>query len=60
WSLSGVVDTRKESLPNNITPEYALRYVVINFLRGISPVKGIKVIDTFLSQFKRPQTKNIN
>lgn len=60
WSLSGVVDTRKASLPNNITPEYALRYVVINFLRGISTVKGIKVIDTFLSQFKRPQTKNIN
>ncbi len=60
WSLSGVVDTRRASLPNNITPEYALRYVVINFLRGISTVKGIKVIDTFLSQFKRPQTKNIN
>ncbi len=60
WSLSGVVDTRRASLPSNITPEYALRYVVINFLRGISTVKGIKVIDTFLSQFKRPQTKNIN
>lgn len=60
WSLSGVVDTRRASLPNNITPEYALRYVVINFLRGISTVKGIKVIDAFLSQFKRPQTKNIN
>lgn len=60
WSLSGVVDTRRASLPSNITPEYALRYVVINFLRGISTVKGIKVIDAFLSQFKRPQTKNIN
>lgn len=60
WSLSGVVDNRGANLPDNITPEYALRYVLINFLRGISTVKGIKVIDTFLSQFKRPQTKNIN
>lgn len=60
WSLSGVVETRKASLPHNITPEYALRYVVINFLRGISTVKGIEVIDTFLSKFKRPQSVKVN
>ena len=60
WSLSGVVDTRKASLPNNITPEYALRYVVINFLRGISTVKGMEFIDAFLSKFKKPQTEKIN
>lgn len=60
WSLSGVVDTRRASLPSNITPEYALRYVVINFLRGISTVKGMEYIDTFLSKFKKPQTEKIN
>jgi AcrR family transcriptional regulator len=60
WSLSGVVDTRQATLPSNITPEYALRYVVINFLRGISTVKGMEIIDTFLSKFKKPQTPKIN
>lgn len=60
WSLSSVVDTRRASLPSNITPEYALRYVVINFLRGISTVKGMEVIDTFLGKFKKPQTEKIN
>lgn len=60
WSLSGVVDTRRASLPSNITPEYALRYVVINFLRGISTVKGMEVIDTFLGKFRKPQTEKIN
>lgn len=60
WSLSGVVDSRRASLPNNITPEYALRYVVINFLRGISTVKGIEVIDTFLGKFRKPQIEKIN
>ncbi len=60
WSLSGVVDTRRASLPSNITPEYALRYVVINFLRGISTVKGIEVIDSFLAKFKRPEPTMAN
>ena len=60
WSLSGVVETRRASLPNNITPEYALRYVVINFLRGISTVKGIEVIDSFLGKFERPQPVKVN
>lgn len=60
WSLSGVVETRKASLPHNITPEYALRYVVINFLRGISTVKGIEVIDSFLAKFKRPEPTMAN
>lgn len=60
WSLSGVVGSRASRLPDNITPEYALRYVVINFLRGISTVKGMEFIDKFLSQFKRPQSAKIN
>lgn len=60
WSLSGVVDSRAATLPNNITPEYALRYVVINFLRGISTVKGVEVIDTFLAKFRPQQTVKIN
>ena len=60
WSLSGIVETRRASLPNNITPEYALRYVVINFLRGISTVKGIEVIDSFLGKFERPQPVKVN
>ena len=60
WSISGIADTRKASLPRNITPEYALRYVVINFLRGISTVKGIEVIDAFLSKFKRPEPQMAN
>lgn len=54
WSLSGVVDSRATRLPSNITPEYALRYVVINFIRGISTVKGMEIIDNFLSKFRPP------
>lgn len=60
WSLSGVLDTRKATLPQNISPEYALRYVVINFLRGISTVKGIEAIDAFLRKFKKPEVEKIN
>ncbi len=60
WSLSGVVDDRGVRLPDNITPEYALRYVVVNFLRGISTLKGVEMIDTFLSHFEKPQTRKTN
>ena len=43
-------------LPDGISREEAFGAMVINFLRGLSTVKGLQVIDEMLSKEPRPKT----
>ncbi len=52
YSLSGIVEHQGVILPDNVSPDEALRYVIVNFLRGISTVKGLEVIDDFVSKHR--------
>lgn len=47
YSLSGIVEHHGVVLPENVSPEDALRYVIVNFLRGIATVRGLEIIDEF-------------
>lgn len=53
YSLSGIVKYQGVILPDNVTPEDALRYVIVNFLRGIATVKGLEVIDNFIGKQRK-------
>jgi len=41
-------------LPEGVTRESACGLLIINFLRGMSSVKGMQVIDEILAREKRP------
>ena len=43
-------------LPDGISREEAFGAMVVNFLRGLSTVKGLQVIDEMLSKEPRPKT----
>lgn len=52
YSIEGLV-VRKDVLPtHNMSTSEALRFLVVNFLRGISTEKGIRFIDDFLEKQK--------
>lgn len=44
-SISGMFDHGRILLPENRTPEEVFRYMIVNFFRGISTVKGVEMID---------------
>ena len=44
------------SLPEDVTREEAFGAMVINFLRGLATVKGLKLIDELLAREPRPKT----
>ena len=43
-------------LPEGITRDEAFGAMVVNFLRGLSTVKGLQVIDDILAREPRPKT----
>jgi len=43
-------------LPDGITRDEAFGAMVVNFLRGLSTVKGLQVIDDILAREPRPKT----
>ena len=43
-------------IPEEVTREEAFGAMVVNFLRGLSTVKGLQVIDEMLSKEPRPKT----
>lgn len=53
YSLSGIVEHQGVILPDNVSPDEALRYVIVNFLRGIATVKGLEVIDDFVDKHRK-------
>ena len=43
-------------LPEGVSRQEAFGAMVVNFLRGLSTVKGLQVIDEMLSREPRPKT----
>ena len=44
------------ALPEDVSREEAFGAMVVNFLRGLSTVKGLQVIDEILAREPRPKT----
>lgn len=55
-SVNSFMGEMKPTLPESITREEALGAMAVNFLRGVSTVKGLQVIDDILSREPRPKT----
>ena len=57
FASTGVLMTdSKIVLPNGVSREEAFGAMVVNFLRGLSTVKGLQVIDEILAREPRPKT----
>ena len=55
-SMNAFVTDMQLSLPFGVTREEAFGAMVVNFLRGLSTVKGLQLIDEILLREPRPKT----